>query len=150
MGVIMIRRVENFFSPPNGYLLLFYFFLLNGIPLYDDIYSIFLSDDEILLKIININKFNHKYLPIKSYFVIGISLKRLFFFLLEVRKIISNWMFNLNCRRQNFGFLMKILITKYDFLGQYLSLNLLILSIVNKIWSSEIKIQYIYKYTVYI
>ena len=28
-------------------------------------------------------------------------------------------MFNLNSRKQNFGFLIKILITKYDFLGHY-------------------------------
>ena len=46
-----------------------------------------------------------------------------------------------NSRKQNFGFLIKILITKYDFLGQYLWLNLLILTIVNKISSFEMKIQ---------
>ena len=44
-------------------------------------------------------------------------------------------MFNLNSRKQNFRFLIKILITKYDFLGYYLRLNLLILAIVNKISS---------------
>ena len=51
-------------------------------------------------------------------------------------------MISLNSRKQNFGFLIEILITKYDFLGQYLWLNLLILIIANKISSSEMKIQY--------
>ena len=50
-------------------------------------------------------------------------------------------MFNLNSRKQKFRFLIEILITKYDFLGQYLSLNFLILIIANKISSSEMKIQ---------
>ena len=35
-------------------------------------YSIFILDDQILLKIVKINKFNHKYWPIKSYFMISI------------------------------------------------------------------------------
>ena len=39
-------------------------------------YCIFISDDEILLAIIKINKFNYKYWPRKSYFVIGISIKK--------------------------------------------------------------------------
>ena len=38
--------------------------------------------------------------------------------------------------------LIDIPITKYDFLGQYLRLNFLILIIINKISSSEMKIQY--------
>ena len=38
--------------------------------------------------------------------------------------------------------LIDIPITKYDILGQYLSLNLLIVIIVNKISSSKMKIQY--------
>ena len=43
-------------------------------------YCIFISDDEILLPIINTNKFNHKYWSRNSYFVIGISIKTLFSF----------------------------------------------------------------------
>ena len=48
-------------------------------------YRIFVSDDEILLTIIRINKFNHKYWPRKLYFVIRISIKTLFFLLLEFK-----------------------------------------------------------------
>ena len=36
------------------------------------IYCIFLWDDEMLLTIIKMKKFNHKYWPRKLYFVIGI------------------------------------------------------------------------------
>ena len=40
-----------------------------------------ISDDKNLLTIIKINKFNRKYWPRKSYFMIGISIKRFFIFL---------------------------------------------------------------------
>ena len=46
-------------------------------------YYIFIWDDEILLAIIKINKFNHKYWPRKSFSVIGIPIKTLLYFFLE-------------------------------------------------------------------
>ena len=39
------------------------------------VYCIFISDDEILLTTAKINKFNHKYWPRKSYFVISILIR---------------------------------------------------------------------------
>ena len=44
------------------------------------VYFIFISENQILLKIIKINKFNHKYWLGKSYFMLGISIKTLFYF----------------------------------------------------------------------
>ena len=49
---------------------------LNFVP----INIVFSLDDQILLTIVEINKFNHKYWPRKSYFMIGISIKTLFYF----------------------------------------------------------------------
>ena len=51
-------------------------------------YCNFVSDDQILLTIININKFIHKYWPIKLYFVIGISIKTLFYFFWNFDKLL--------------------------------------------------------------
>ena len=43
-------------------------------------------DDQILLTIIKINKFNHKYWLRESYFVIGISIKTLFYFSIAIEE----------------------------------------------------------------